>query len=185
MQKSTEERLADIESGITRLTKMQRCVFDMLLFLRKASVLGERAEQAFTSFEDSRGAFHRREDRGIVLLFGGVALVSLAISIYLLFSDTPDSGLRVAFLVFFFMALALMLFSVWELYRALRQHGAAQKTLIQTKEALERVREDEPAVNETLAQVLDEWNKLTVALNDVVNKSGNSTPGPRDSQDKS
>jgi hypothetical protein len=160
MQKSTEERLTAIETSITRLTKMQGCVFNMLVFLRKASVLGERFEQTVALVKASGETYRWREGHGMVLLFGGVAMASLAISIHVLFPTAQDSGLRVSTLVFFSLAAAFMLFSLREFYEALRQDRVTKKYLNQMEEDLACIRENGPAINDTLSRVLAEWKEL-------------------------
>ncbi len=160
MQKSIKERLTDIESDIIRLTKMQGCVFNMLVFLRKASVLIERLEQTFALVRASGETYRWRANIGMALLFGGVAMASLAISIDVLFPTAQDSSLRVLTLVLFFIAVALFPFSFWEIYEALRQDRATKKYLNQMDEDLALIREGAPAINDTLTRVLAEWKQL-------------------------
>lgn len=160
MQKSIEERLSDIESDITRLTKMQGCVFNMLVFLRKASVLGEKLEQTIALVKASGETYRWREGHGMALLFGGVAMASLAISIHVLFPTAQDSGLRLSTLVFFSIAVAFILFSLWEFYEAWRQDRVTKKYLTQVEEDLACIRESAPALNDTLSRVLAEWKAL-------------------------
>lgn len=160
MQKSIEERLVDIDGGITRLNKMHRCVFDMLLLLWKARVFTQRPDQALASIERAQESSRRHEDRAIVFIFGGIAFLSLNISMDLQSSNIQHPVIEAVSLVVPFMALILLLYGLWELFRTWRQSRAARQELAQIGEIVERAKRDEKAINDTLARVLAEWKEL-------------------------
>jgi uncharacterized membrane-anchored protein len=183
MQKSTEERLADIESGITRLTKMQGCVLEVLLVMQKTSMLLRRTERALTSVEGSLEPAERDMDRFLVLFFGSMTMLAIAISLSVVNSATPNFSARVLSIVFSILALAFFIIGFFEYRRASGRVREAKKKLTQTDEVLESAEEEATALGDDLAQVSAEWKKLVP--DDLATKSGNDTPGPKDSHDRS
>ena len=160
MKKSTEERLADIESGITRLNKMQGCVFEALLILHKTSALLGRSEQSLTEAKRSLESAHRRGGRFLVLMFGAIAVMSLATSTISLYFTTLNSNFIVMSIVCFILFFVLLFFGFLEYRRANRQFQVAEQKLTQAEEVVDIVREEVVASDEDLAQVGAEWKKL-------------------------
>lgn len=183
MQKTIEERLADIESSLTRLTKMQGCVFGALLILHKTSALFGRSERALTSVEESLEPIHRGMDRYLIFMFGGITMLGVAISMTSLYLVTLDFVFKVLSIVFSILTLVSFFFGFWEYSQVRRQHQEAKRKLTQAGEVLVGVEKEVAATDNDLAQVLAEWKEL--ALDELVNKSGNDTPGPKDSHDRS
>lgn len=183
MQKPTEERLADIESGITRITKMQGCVFRALLILHRISSLFGTSEQSLTGVEESLGFAHRRMDRSLVLMFGAIAVVGIATSMSSLYFATLDRAFRVMSAVCFISVFGFFFLSFLEYRRANSQFQVAEQKLTRTKEVVDIVRQEVAASDEELRQVVAEWKELVP--NDLVSESKNGTPEPKDSHDRS
>jgi len=168
MQKSIEERLADIESGITRLTKMQNYVLRVLLILHKTSALLGRSEQSITEAKRSLESAHRRGDRFLVLMFGAIAVMSLATSTISLYFTTLDSNFIVMSIVCFILFFVLLLFGFLEYRRENRQFQVAEQKLTQAEEVVDIVGKEVAASDEDLAQVVAEWKELV--LDDLVSE---------------
>jgi hypothetical protein len=183
MRELSEERLTNIESGIARLGKMQTCVFDMLLILRRISEAAERPEQALTSVERVEEYSRQRQDRGIVLIFGAIAVISLIISGSLFFADGENRVIGVMLLAFSFVALGLILLGIRELYRSWRYWQMAGRRLAELDGIVERVNEDETAINNTLARILAEWKEL--APDDSTSEFRNGAAESNDSHGRS
>lgn len=160
MQKSIEGRLTDIESGITRLTKMQGCVFGVLLILHKTSVLIERSERAMPSVKESLEPVHRGTDRPLVFMFGGVAALGVAISMASLYLATLNFGFKVLSVVFPILALVLLLYSFFDSRQTSSQLRGAHKIQAQTAEDFKSAEKEKAAIDDDLEQVLAEWKEL-------------------------
>jgi hypothetical protein len=182
VEKSTEERLADIESGITNLTKMQGCLFRALLILHRISSLLGRSERSLTELEESLGFAHRRMDRSLVLMFGAIAVVGIATSMYSLYFATLDRAFRVMSAVCFISVFGFFFFSFLEYRRANSQFHVAQQKLTQARGVVDLVGKEVAASDEELGQVVTEWKELVP--DDLVSESSNGTPGPNDSRER-
>ena len=182
MQKSTEERLTDIESGITRLVKTQGYVLRSLFILHKQSVLFTRSERSLTEFDESLGFAHRRMDRSLVLMFGAIAVVGIATSMSSLYFATLDRAFRVMSAVCFISVFGFFFLSFLEYRRANSQFQIATQKLTEAKEVVERVGEQVAASDEELGRVVAEWKELVP--DDLVSESKNGTPEPKDSHDR-
>jgi hypothetical protein len=183
MQKSIEERLADIESSITRMTKMQGCMLRVLLILHKTSLLFGRSERSLTEVEQSLESTDRGMDRFLVLFFGAITMLGLATSMLSLYFATMDATARVLSIVFSILALVWFILGFLEYRRVRSQFRGAKKKLTQTEEVVESIEKEVAAANDNLAQIVAEWKELVP--DDLATKSGNGTPEPKDSHDKS
>jgi Ca2+/Na+ antiporter len=170
MQKSIEERLTDIENGITRLTKMEGCVFGALLILHKTSALFITSEQSLTEAKVSLEFYHRHGDRFLALMFGAIAVLSLAYSAMALYFTTLNSLFMVMFILCFILFLVLLSFGGKEYHHANSQFRVAEQKLTQAKEVIDTVREEVVASDKELAQIVAEWKELTPVPDDVVSK---------------
>ena len=108
MKKSTEERLADIESGITKLTKVQCCVFKTLLILHKRSWMRERLEGSVTSVQASVEHVGQIVDHSYVLMFGSMAVLGVSVSMQAIYYATQDLFFRAMSIGLGVFALALL-----------------------------------------------------------------------------
>ena len=160
MQKSTEERLADIESNINRLTKMESCVFKALLILRKTVQLFETRESTSTSVIVSLESYRQHGNRFLALIFGAITVMAFGTSMLALYFATLNSNLIVMFIVCFVLFFVLFLFGFLEYRSANSQYREGKKELTQTKEIIDIVRKEEAVLDDALAQVVAEWKKL-------------------------
>lgn len=183
MQKSIEERLADIESGITRLTKMQGCMLNALLLMEETSMLIRRTELSVTSAKESLKSINQGMDRFIVLFFGAITMLGIATSMLSLYLVTLDFTARVLSIVFPILALVCFFLGFLEYRRASSQIRVTRKTFAQRGEDSASTREEAKAIDDALAQILAEWKELVP--DDLVSESRNGTSGPKDSHDRS
>ena len=184
MKKSTEERLADIEGGITRLTKMQGCVFNVLLTLDKISMLIRRAERSTSSLEESVEFTSQAMDDSFRFMFGTITTLGITISITALYLVTKDFLLIVLIIICFALTGSFFFLSV----RYNRRAKSQRKTFFrrewpQAREQSRSDKEEAAALDDVLAQVLAEWKELSP--DDLVSESKNDTSGLKDSHDKS
>lgn len=183
MKRSTDERLADIESSITRLTKMQDCMFHVLLTLHKASSLINRAERAVNFFEASIESINQSINHSLVFMFGAWTLMGIAVSMSFSFSATQRVTFRVTTIGLGVVALVLGIYAVLQYRRASSQIQEAKKKLTQTYEVFESLGKEGTTVDDALAQALAEWKEL--ASDDLVSEARNDTSGHKDSHDRS
>lgn len=160
MQKSIEERLADIESGITRLTKMQGCVLKVLLILDKKSSVIKRSEGAFTLSKESIESSHRSKDRLYIFFFGVISAMAFTTSVFSLYHATQDMFFRVFTIVFGVLTLVLVLLMLLQYRRSSSQSREAEKVSAQSGEYLASAGKEEEALDAELAQALAEWKEL-------------------------
>lgn len=160
MKKSTEERLADIESGITRLTKMQGCVFNVLLILHNMASLIEKSELALNSGEVSLESINQIMNRSIVFMFGAMSLMGVSVSMTSLYLITQELAFRVVTIVVSVFAVVLGIYAVSQYRRASSQIRVARKTFAQRGEDLASTKEEAKALDAKLAQALAEWKEL-------------------------
>ena len=183
MQKSIEERLADIESGITGLTKMQACALKVLSTLHQKSLLTKRSEQALTLGKESIESVRQNADRYLILMFGGITVMGVAISMASLYLATSNFAAKVLAIVYPILALVFLFSSFFDARKTRSQLREAEKMVTQTVEDLESAKEEMAAVDNDLAQAFAEWKEL--AHDDLVSESSNGTPELKDSHDKS
>ena len=160
MQKSTEERLANIESSITRLTKMQDCVFKALLILHKTFELFEKREEAFDSVVLSMKSAHRRMDRSLPFMVGSIGILGFIASMYFENSATMDFIIRVMLILIGIAALALFFYGLSQFHRARSEFQEIKMELTQKGEVVPGAREEKRTLDDELAQVEAEWKEL-------------------------
>ena len=183
MKRSTEERLADIESGITRLTKMQSCMFNALLTMHKASSLINRAERAVSFFGVPLESINQSINRSLVFMFGAMTLMGVAVSMSSLFSATQRLAFRVTTIGLGVVALVFLIYAFLQYRSADNQIQGAKKKLTQTYEGFESFGKEATAVDDALTQASAEWKELVP--DDLVSESSNGTSEPKDSHDRS
>lgn len=168
MKKSNEERLTDIESGITRLTKMQDCVFNMLLVLDKMSKLISRAERSVYYLNESTEFTSQVVSSAFAYMFGAVTTMGISISLFALYFATKDLLFRALGIGSIALTLLLLFFVV----RSNRHAGSQLKTtkskLRQTMEQIQSAEEEVSELDDTLTQIVAEWKKLVP--DDLVSK---------------
>ena len=160
MKKSAEERLTDIEGGITRLTKMQGYLLRALIILHKTSAFFGRSERSLTEFRESLEFYHRHRDRFLALVFGAIAVLSLGTSTMALYFTTQNSNFIVMFIVCFILFFVLLFLGVSEYRHANSEFQIATQKLTQAGEVVDIVGKEVAASNEELAQVVAEWKEL-------------------------
>ena len=168
MQKSTEERLADIESTISRLTKMQGCVFRLLLVLRKTVHVFEARVATSTLMTLSLESYRQHGNRFLAFTFGAITAFGGSASLLALYYAKQDSdfiGISAVLSVLFFV---LLIFAVLEYRQMNSELRKAKKETAQAKEVIDAVREKGVTLDEELAQVLTEWKELVP--DDLVNE---------------
>lgn len=170
MQKSNEERLADIESGITRLVRTQGYVLRSLFILHKQSVSFTRSERSLTQFKESLESAHQRMDRSLVLMFGAITMMGVAASMVALYYATQRSSYIVVSIVSFISVFVLIFFGVLESRRSDKQLQAAEQKLTQTENVVDRVGEEIAASNKELAEIVAEWKELTAVPDDLASE---------------
>jgi uncharacterized membrane protein len=143
MQKSIEERLGDLESGISKLTKMQGSVFKAL------SVLHKTLSTVSTKSTNQDSFFVL-----LPLLFGIAALASFVCSLFSLYLVTHDIGFKVFGIVFGVFGILLV-----SIYYPTRR--SVNRQLRETKKTMAALEDD-------FAQVVAEWKKL--APDDLVSE---------------
>jgi len=160
MKKPTEERLADIESGIAKLTKMQSCVFNMLLALHKISALISRTEWATSSLKESVESASQNMNYALTFMFGTIAMIGIIGSMIALYLTTKDFFFRVLSIA----SLALAVFFLFLAFRYNRRASSQRKTfeteLLQAREQAQSAKEEAVALDGALAQVLAEWKEI-------------------------
>ena len=160
MKKTTEERLANIESDISRLTKMQGCMFKVLLILHKMSSVIKRSEGAFTLSKESIESAHRSKDRSYIFFFGVISATAFTTSVFSLYRATQDMFFRVFAIVFGILTLVLVLLTFSQYRRSSSQSREAEKISAQSGEYLASAGKEEEALDAELAQALAEWKEL-------------------------
>ena len=160
MEKTTEERLADIESGISRLTKMQGCMFNVLLILDKATSLSDRAERAVSSFEIPLSSVTDIANTSVVFMFGAFTMIGLSFALSSLYLTTQELAFRILAIVTGIVALALGIFAIFGHRTAKSQIKELKKKSTQTKEDYESFKKEAKALDAELAQALAEWKEL-------------------------
>jgi Flp pilus assembly protein TadB len=161
MKKSIEERLADIESNITRLTKMQNCVFNLLQAQHKISTFMSETEWSMSSLKQSVESVSQNEDYSLRFMFGALTAMGIALSMTVVYSTTEDFVAGILSLMSFALAVVLFFLSV----RYDRRVRSQRKTFFQkewpeAQEQTQRVKEEAAALDDALAQVVAEWKKL-------------------------
>jgi len=160
MKKSNEERLTDIGSSITRLAKMQGCVFKALLILHKTSGLFGKSEQFFTEANVSLESYHRHGDRSLTLMFGAIAVMGIATSMLAVYFTTLNSNFVVMSTVCFISFFILLFFGFLEHRHANSQFQIARRALTEAKEIVVIVRETVAASDKDMTHVVAEWKEL-------------------------
>lgn len=160
MEKSMEERLAGIEDSITRLTKMQGCVFGVLLILHKTSTLFRKGEWSTRLLEGYVESSSRDVEYSLTFMFGAIATTGITLSMTAVYSTTGNFLSGVLSLVFF----ALTVFCLFLAFRYNRRASSERKTfwaqLPQAREQSQNVKEEAAALDDAMAQLLAEWKKL-------------------------
>lgn len=183
MEKPIEERLAGIESGITRLTEMQGCVFDMLLVLHKITSLISRMEWSTSSVQEFMRSAHQSMNYALTFMFGAVAMLSIAISMLTLYATTDDFVFRISGIVAGTLGAVLIFLSVRYVNRADKERKTFETEWRQAREQAQSMEQEAAALDESLAQVVNEWKELVP--DDLVSEPRNDAPGPKDSPDRS
>jgi len=160
MQKSIEERLGDIESGITRLTKMQGCVFRLLLVLRKTIRVFEARVATSTLMTLSLESYRQHGNRFLAFTFGAMTALGGSASLLALYYAKQDSDFIRISTALLVLSFVLLIFAVLEYRQMNSELREAKKETTQAKELIDAAREDGVALNEELAQVLAEWKEL-------------------------
>jgi len=167
MQKSNEERLADIESSITRLVMAQGYVLRSLLILHNISVSFTRSERSLTEFKESLESARQRADRSLVLMFGAITMMGVAASMVALYYATQRSSYLVISIVSFISVFVLIFFGVLESRRSNSQFQIAEQKLTQTENIVDRVGEEVAASDKELEQIVAEWKELIPVPDDL------------------
>ncbi len=183
MQKSTEERLADIENGITRLIRIQRYVPRMLIILQRISGAFIESELSITELKMYLESYHRHGDRFLAFMFGAIAAMSLGTSTIALYFATMNSNFIGMFTVCFILFFVLLFFGFREYRREKSEHQEFEQTFAKHQRAIDRIEERLEELTDDLAQIVDEWNELVP--DDLVSEPRNGTPRPKDSHDRS
>jgi len=170
MQESTEERLAAIESGITRVTKMQTYIFESLFILQKMSVLLGANRGSLSNIERSVEWTDRRMDRFLVLFFGAIAVLGLAASMFSLYFATMNATARILAIVFSVSALVGLILGFLEYHRVRGQSRQDKMKLGLVKEDVDSVEKELKRACSDLAQMADKWKELNVSPEDWVNE---------------
>jgi uncharacterized membrane protein len=166
MQESNDKRLTDIESSITRLAKMQGCVFGAVLNLHETSKLFQRREAISTSAVISLESGSQHRDHFLAFVFGALGVLSLTLSAFALYFVTQVSSAAIMSLVSLVLVFVLFFFAALEHRQANREFRTAAK---ETEEAIETIRKEEAALDHELDQMVTLWNKLVP--DDLVSES--------------
>jgi len=160
MKKPTEEHLADIESGITKLIQAQGCILRSLFILHKQSILFTRSERSLTEFKESLESAHRRMDRSLVSMFGAVTVIGIGASMLALYYATRHSSFMITSIGCFISVFVLIFFGFLDYRRSNSQFQAAEQKLTQTENIVDGVGEEIAASTKELAQIVAEWKEL-------------------------
>lgn len=160
MKKSNEERLADIECSITRLTKMHDCVFKVLSIQHKVFKLFEKREEAFNSSVLTIESAQRRVDRSLIFAFGGLGAAGVVASISSASSGTKDF-VDITLLAFFYILAAVSFFYGVSEYRGGRNKVQEMRMeFMRAGEFVQGARKEKMVLDNELAQVEAEWREL-------------------------
>ena len=160
MQKSTEERLAGIESSITRLTKMQGCVFNVLLVMHKISTLISRTEWYMSSLKESVESTSQNMGYAITFMFGTIAMMGITVSMSTLYSATKDFSFMVLCIACFALTVFFLFLAFRYNRRASSQRKTSERELLQAREQAQSDKGEAAALDDALAQALAEWKEL-------------------------
>ena len=160
MKKSIEERLTDIESNVTRLTKMQGCVFNVLLLLDRASSLVNKSERAVSFYKVPLESIYQNVNHSLVFMFGAMAFIGVAATMFSLYLTTQDLSYRVAGIVVGIWGLATAIYAVLMHRRASSQIRGVKEKLTQTDESFESFKKEAASLDQALARILAEWREL-------------------------
>ena len=160
MKKPTEERLSEIENNITKLTKMQGCVFRLLLVLRKTVHVFEARVATSTLMTLSLESYRQHGNRFLAFTFGAITAIGGGASLLALYYSNQDSDFIRISTVLFILCFVLFIFAVLEHRQMNSELREAKKETTQAKEVVDAAREEALALDEELAQVLAEWKEL-------------------------
>lgn len=160
MQKPTNEHLADIKSDISRLNKMQGCVFRLLLVLRKRAYVFEARVASSTLITVSLESYHQHGNRFLAFTFGGITVFGGSASLLALYFATQESAFIRMSIVLFVLFFVLLIFAVLDYRQMNSQLQEARKATTQAKEVADAASEEAVALNGELEQVLAEWKEL-------------------------
>lgn len=160
MKKPNEERLSDIENGISRLIKMQDRMFNVLLILDKTTSLIDRAEQVASSFEIPLYTVTHTVNTSIVFMFGALTMIGLSVALSSLHITTQELAFKVVAIVIGIFALALGIYAILQYRSASSQIQGIKKKATQTEEVFDRFKKESAALDDALAQALAKWKEL-------------------------
>jgi len=160
MQKSIEERLADIENGVTRLTKMQACAYDTLRTQHKVSTFIMDHDWSLSSLERSVDSASQVTNYALTFMFGTIAALGISASMSASYSVTKDLLTGILGLAFWVLSVVFFFFSFRYHRLANRQHKTINTELLQKREKSQSVKEEAAALDYALDQVLAEWKEL-------------------------
>jgi pilus assembly protein TadC len=183
MEKPIEERLAAIESGIIRLTKMQGCMFNVLFLLDKASSLANTSERAVSSHKVPLESVYQGVNYSLAFMFGSMALLGVSIAMFSLYLTTQDLLYRVMSLAVCIFGLGAAIYALLTYRRARSQIREMKYELAQTNERFASFKKEAASLDEALAQALAEWKKLVPDYS--VNEFRNEATEPNDSHGRS
>ena len=172
MKKSTEERLANIQSDVIKLIKMQSHIFRVLSIVRKTVRLFEAREASATAALVSTESYHRLMNRSWVFIFGALTAISVANSVFAISSidfTALDFNTKFVLITFYILGVICFAFAGSDYYRARSQSGEVKQELSRIKEVIDVAREEEKTIKDELARVLAEWKELVP--DDSVNES--------------
>lgn len=182
MQKSTEERLADIESGVTRLTKMQACVYEILRAQHKISTFIINQGGSLSSLEQSAESVHQIRNYSLTFMFGTIAALGISASMTATYPVTKDLLTGILGLSFWVLSLVFFVFSFRYHRLANRESKKINAVLSQKREKSQSVREEAASLDEALAQALAEWEELVP--DDSISEFKNKATESNDSHDR-
>ena len=158
MQKSVEERIAALESGINRVVKMQTCVFKLVQAEHRISTFINQREWDATSLKDSVESTHQYMNYSLTFMFGGVATWGISFSMLYAYSTTHNLVASVMTILTFIVGCISYFLAVRYNRLANRQRETTMNEFRQAQSL--NVTEQAAALDNELTQVLAEWKEL-------------------------
>jgi hypothetical protein len=159
MQKSIEERIAALESGINRVVKMQTCVFKLVQAQHRISTFLDKTQWDMASVKDSVESVQQHMNNSVTFMFGSLATLGISLSMIYVYSGTHDFFARVS--AIFTLILGSAFYVVAFRYNRLaNKQRLAAKSELCLRLQLPNIKEEAATLDEEMARVLAEWEKL-------------------------
>lgn len=160
MKEPDEERLANIESSITRLANMQSCVYSLLRLVYSRSCLSDSIERKMASVEWHL-VWHRIEsDTALALFMGGIGAVGVAVGLLAVSAVTQGLAVRVAWIVASLLAIVLLAFAASRWSHGRGYLRDAERSCTEPDDYWEIRKKEAAALDQALTQIKTDWERL-------------------------